>query len=326
MRRRGRSRWNTTGRRASRRPGSAKNSNACAGSAAGGPSDTATAPGVVEAIVARCLVEPAFLEAVRARTPRALAAYALADADRAAFQTADLGRLRHFSGISSARFSTISCGIVSRQPDGCCGRHGIELEVFARYRGLQLAPESRSAGQDEKIRRFLSFLEDYLAGSGRYPSLQAVMRHERAIWEIRQAAAAPSSRAEGLQTECSHACRGGITRLVPRVDGVLRIETFDCDPVALTDRVLADAPPRRLRRRARLLVYWTDRSAAQLRTLTVETLPALLLSQVNGRRPVGSIVASIRRHSLAAAPPSAFRPFFEDAVGEGLISLAAKDG
>ena len=111
------------------------------------------------------------------------------------------------------------------------------------------------------------------------------MRHERAIWEIRQAAAAPSSRAEGLQTESlARLPWREFSRLVPCVDGVLRIETFDCDPVALTDRVLADAPPRRLRRRARLLVYWTDRSAAQLRTLTVETLPALLLSQVNGRR------------------------------------------
>ena len=287
---------------------------------------TATAPGVVEAIVARCLVEPAFLEAVRADSAAALAAYALADADRAAFQTADLGRLRHFSGfIGKVQHNFLWESFPATRR--LLRRHGIELEVFARYRGLQLAPESRSAGQNEKIRRFLSFLEDYLAGSGRYPSLQAVMRHERAIWEIRQAAAAPSSRAEGLQTESlARLPWREFSRLVPCVDGVLRIETFDCDPVALTDRVLADAPPRRLRRRARLLVYWTDRSAAQLRTLTVETLPALLLSQVNGRRPVGSIVASIRRHSLAAAPPSAFRPFFEDAVGEGLISLAAKDG
>ena len=107
---------------------------------------------------------------------------------------------------------------------------------------------------------------------------------------------------------------------------MLRIEAFDGDPVALTAAALADASPRALRRRKRLLVYWADRPAARLRTLAVETLPALMLTQVDGRRPVGAIVAAIRRQSLAEAPPSAFRPFFEDAAREGLIVLAAKDG
>ncbi len=290
---------------------------------------SATAPGVVEAIVARCLVEPAFLEAVRADAAGALAAYALDDVDRAAFRSADLGRLRQFSGfIGKVQHNFLWESFPATRR--LLRRHGIELEVFARYRGLQLAPQARAATQDEKIRRFLSFLEDDLAGSGRYRALHMVMRHERALWEIRQAALASRRQgrgAKGLRTKAlARLPWREFSRLVPGVDGALRIEAFDGDPVALTAAALADAPPRALGRRKRLLVYWADRSAARLRTLAVETLPALMLTQVDGRRPVGAIVAAVRRQSLAEAPPSAFRPFFEDAAREGLIVLAAKDG
>jgi hypothetical protein len=285
---------------------------------------TAAASGVVEEIVARCLVEPAFLDAVRADPAGALAAYDLADSDRAAFQAADFGRLRQFSGfIGKVQHNFLWESFPATRR--LLRRHGIELEVFARYRGLQLEPETRAAGQDEKIRRFLSFLEDYLDGSGRYPALQTVMRHERAVWEIRRAASPPAARCKGLRTKAlARLPWREFARLVPGVNGVLRIETFNCDPVALTARVLEDRPSR-LRRRPRLMVYWLDRSTARLRTLAVETLPALLLSQVDGRRPIGAIVSVIRRRSLAEAPSSAFRPFFEDAARDGLISLVAKD-
>lgn len=292
---------------------------------------SATAPGVVEAIVARCLVEPAFLESVRADSAGALAAYALDDADRAAFRTADLGRLRQFSGfIGKVQHNFLWEAFPATRR--LLRRHGIELEVFARYRGQQLAPQARAGAQDEKIRRFLSFLADYLAGSGRYPALHMVVRHERALWEIRQAALAPAARrqgpgAKGLPPKTlARLPWREFSRLVPAVNGALRIEAFDGDPVALTAAALEDAPPRRQRRRPRLLAYWADRSAARLRTLAVETLPALMLSQVDGRRAVGAIVAATRRQSLAGAPPSAFRPFFEDAAREGLIALAAKGG
>ena len=287
---------------------------------------SATAPGVVEAIVARCLVEPAFLDAVRADPAGALAAYDLGDADRAAFQVADFGRLRQFSGfIGKVQHNFLWESFPATRR--LLRRHGMELEVFARYRGFQLAPETRSAGQNEKIRRFLSFLENHLADSGRYPSLRAVLRHERAIWEIRQAVTAPAPRRAGLGLAALASLPWReFSRLIPGVNGALRIEAFDCDPVALTARVLEDCPEHRLRRRPRLLVYWADRSSDRLRTLTVEKLAALLLSQVDGHRRAGSIVAAIRRQGLAEVPPSAFRPFFEDAARDGLISLAAKDG
>ena len=177
---------------------------------------SATAPGVVEAIVARCLVEPAFLEAVRADAAGALAAYALDDVDRAAFRSADLGRLRQFSGfIGKVQHNFLWESFPATRR--LLRRHGIELEVFARYRGLQLAPQARAATQDEKIRRFLSFLEDDLAGSGRYPALHMVMRHERALWEIRQAALAPARAGKAVGRRAFarrrwRACRGGNSR------------------------------------------------------------------------------------------------------------------
>ena len=281
--------------------------------------------GAIEEIVARCLVDPAFLDSVRADPDSALAAYPLDAQARAAFRTADLARLRQFSGfIGKIQHNFLWDSFPATRQ--LLRRHGIEHEVFAHYRRLQLAPGSRAAALPEKVRLFLSFLEGYLVEGGRHPSLQAVMRHERAVWEVRQAAATrPQARASVREVSFAGLPWRRFARLVPVINGPLRIEAFDRDPVALTARVLEGRAETRARRGARLLVYWADPATQQLRTLAVESLPALMLSLVDGARSVGAVVAATRRRTLADAPPSAFRPFFEDSARTGLLCLMAKE-
>jgi hypothetical protein len=283
-----------------------------------------TASGVVDEIIARCLVEPTFLDALHSDAEGALDGYALNAQERRSFQELDTGRLRQFAGFVGKiqhNFLWESFPATLKVL-----RHlGIELEVFAQYRPFQLSPESRNAVQIQKIRNFLAFLDRYLTEHAQYAPLHAVMRHERAIWALRQTDSVEVPVHIAQSASINGMPWAKMSQLVPRINGKIRIEEFQYDPIALTANVLNGIIGRWPRRRSTLLAYWADSPTGQLRTFAIDGVSALLHARIDGFRCIGSIVAAVRRQTSKSLPPQEFRPFFEGAASAGLISFAEKE-
>jgi hypothetical protein len=113
-----------------------------------------------------------------------------------------------------------------------------------------------------------------------------------------------------------------LTRLVPKLDGPLRIEAYDCDPAAIVNQVIEGTFAGSAAGITRLFAIRADADGRTIQSFEIDELPALVLHCIDGKRSVGAVVAAARRRSLQATPPRAFRGFFEDAVTAGLIRIS----
>jgi hypothetical protein len=280
----------------------------------------------IEAVLARCLVEPAFLEAMRDDSAAALNPYGLDPEAEASIRTSDFGRIRRFSGfIGKVQHNHLWDSFPATRSLLCF--YGIELDVFADYRSVQLSPEVRTADRDGRTRCFLEFLENHPAAR-EYAGIAEVLRHERALWEVRMACSAVTRQdSSSLRGEdISSLGWREFLRLVPRPPGPVRIASFAFDPALLAAQVCAGefrgSPPAA---GARVLAYIGERHTAQLRVLEIDALTALVLSKLDGRRRVRAVIAAVRHAGVANAPPLAFRDFFESAAASGLIQLCRQE-
>ena len=276
---------------------------------------------LIEPILARLLLEPTFLAAMRADAAAALRDYPADDRLLAELAGTDLERIRLFSGfIGKVQHNDLwDLFPASRH---LLRYHGLELEAFAEYRRIQLSASRDASDRAARIRSFLDFLEPYVAVR-KPPALAEVLRHERALWEVRTAME-DSADARALDASGSALPWRDMLARVPRVLGPLRIHPFPCDPARLAAAVCAGRYHGRApRRRSQILAYWGDRHTARLRVLRLDALTAMVLSQTDGRRTMRAVIGAARRRGLSEAPPRAFRPFFADAVRCGLIHLDA---
>jgi hypothetical protein len=277
----------------------------------------------VESILARSLLDPDFLDALMVDPNKSLSSYSLDDTTRREFLSADFARIRAFSGfICKVQHNYLWESFPATRK--LLAVYGLEIDLFSRYRRIQLSQKRKHEERRESILRFIEFLEVDLSSKRGAPFrlMRELLKHERATWETRLSLgnipAQTSTEASMCELNWSR-----FQRLTPVLCGPLAIRKFCYDPIPLAHLVVGDTfdygklPPRS----PRILGYWGDRTTCQLRVLTLDRLTAGVLCWINGRRSVRKVIDCVRRSAKDALKPRDFRGLFEDMVEARLLSL-----
>jgi hypothetical protein len=273
---------------------------------------------LIEAILARLLLEPSFLKRMRADPRSTLEEYALGAEARVQMSNADFNQIHRFSGfISKVQHNHLWGSFPATR--SLLAFYDIELDAFAEYRAIQLSPETLSQSRNDRIRVFLVFLKDYLRDLN-CPGLLEVLAHERNVWECR-VRASESLPPFGPAIDTSALSWPKFLRLSVRANETLQIGSYPFDPIILTQAVCQRQFDGKLpESHAHLMAYLADQKR-QLRVLELDPLSVLIISHINRQRTAKAVIAAARADGLARVRPLAFREFFESAQSKGLISL-----
>ncbi|HSF98026.1 MAG TPA: hypothetical protein VLA55_04990 [Ornithinibacter sp.] len=246
-------------------------------------------PATAETLVARCLLDPGFLdEHLReGSSPLTVDGEAL-----------DLRRLRLFGGLITKvqhndlwedfRYTRASLKLLE-----------VELEFFADYRAEFLRARVSNPDRIARVGRFLDAVEQWLGEHWSPAAWTAldVVRYEREIW----------------RTQLGMATCGGTTpqdtiELI-RPDGVVTVVGFDHDPPQVMAVVraagsLADVPTR-----STFLCFWGRPRPAEVRVLEVDGVTALVLDGIG---------AGVTGDGLRQALQQAHPQLTSDAIGSAI--------
>lgn len=260
-------------------------------------------------------MDPAFLAMMCTDPTSGLLGLDLDDATRSDLQCLDWSRIRHFTGfITKVHHNDL--WPVLPYTRAILKAYRFEIEFFARYRPTYLQLRATASTRNDKISRFLRFLESEISPRD-FPGLTDVARHEEARWLA--GAAGSSTRGlsdpgagEGLATRSS---RDGL-RLVPFVRGVLRIVRFDTDPEASIRAINQGCfGAGAVITRSRWIGYWMDPRKGCVRLLELDAGTSGILAQVDGRRSL----ATVNRRAGMAVPMT--RGVLEVAQTQGLVGM-----
>lgn len=267
----------------------------------------------IEALVARCLTDPLFLERA-VRQPQAVLRELPEEARREAI------------GLDFAKISRFS-GFIGKVQHNYLWEHfpatrrllwlrGIEHTVFGEYRKEQLDPLHAPGDRPQRIRRFGSFLSRFLAGS-RDQLLRTVFAHEWILWDLRSS---PVLRAEHGSCDAHQDLPWReFQRLKPRLSADTRVARFRYDPMSAIASVLqADSAPQRIRAKTMTLLYRIS-EAGDFRLLELDPISGLALALVRGGESVSGLISRVRRAGLDSIRPREFRPVFEEAARASVI-------
>jgi hypothetical protein len=279
----------------------------------------------INSILARCLVDPAFLEQLASNPSGALNGYALEPESYLDFLKLDAASLRNFAGL-----------VTKVQNNGLwehflytrtlLNYYHIDFEVFTAYRATHLQNRRDQASRNQQIERFLSFLREYIeAEHSKYPAVREVLVHEQLTWAMRLSFSTGRRLSPGRRlTDISSLKYEQLMNLVPAMGGAIHLEEFDYDPVELISKLAQGIfDHEQLSPLPRWLGYWADDSTEQLRVLELDPPIVALLREVNGRRSVRSLIRRVVKGAQAGLRLSDFRPFLESAFDVGLLTTAS---
>lgn len=279
--------------------------------------------GTVETIVARCLVDTDFVEAVGTDAATALRSYEFGTGLLKDLKKLEIDKVRRFAGfIGMVQHNYLWESFYGTRQ--LLRLYGIELDVFVAYRKRQLSL-AENLSRADRTRFFLDFLEtDFLNAQGvvsRCPCLIEVLHHERTIWELDQ-------RVVGTKTGTEPAGKVGwreLKRLIPRVNGVVCVNLYSFNPASLIELIRkGEFRGRMPRTKKQFLGYWKELDNSRLRLLELDDFFVYVLQKIDHRRSVQAVVAAARRETLREVRPVAFREFFDKASKLGLIRLCRK--
>jgi hypothetical protein len=280
---------------------------------------------VVNTIIARCLLDAGFLERMALDPSAALEGYALDARTRADFLVLNTDKIRNFAGfITKVQHNYLWESFPYTR--ALLKLYKIEIEVFVAYLPMHqcIRAEGR-ATKDQKIESFVAFLLAYLDSQehSQYPGLREILLHERILWEIGITLGAgkpPEPPASAIEIASLRPHQWG--SVVPMVRGALRVGNFMYDPWQIIEYLtqkhfaLHQIPMQR-----RYLSYWADSATNQLRILELDDISAALLSQVDGRRAIRTIVRQVTKNIHGRVRLAQFWPFFQAAFDQGLLTV-----
>lgn len=280
----------------------------------------------IQSILARCLMEPDFLDRVTADPASVLDGYGLEESARAAFIEFDFSRIRNFAGF----IAKVQHNYLWESFPGTLNLlklTGLQIPIFSSYNRIhqRLRTES-SAGKEEKIRRFLEYLDGELEHH-REPGvavLRDVMAHEAIMWRLAahlKGMITTAGEAAGHNGNESTALRADQwDAMVPSIRGVLVLREFEFDPVTtLSELERGNLDPARVGPSPQNIGYWGDSATKKVRVLALGRETAVLLSEVDGRRTVRAIIERTIAALGDGIEPDDFCSFFENAFREGLL-------
>ncbi len=179
----------------------------------------------METLIARCLTDPAFLESVVQRPELVLSK--TGEAIRVSALRLDFRKIQQFSGfISKIQHNYLWEHFpVTRR---LLWKSGLEHEVFAAYRAIQLSEPLPGGDRSARILRVCDFLKAF-AKTSALDLLLCVLTHERCLWELRSY----KGNLEQQQKPSSLEIEGwkSFERRIPLLCPHVRFSTFDCDPL-----------------------------------------------------------------------------------------------
>jgi hypothetical protein len=274
--------------------------------------------GTVEGLLARLILEPSFLERVRADRQSALAGYAPEAGIAEALDSENLEKIQRFAGfIGKVQHNHLWDWFPATR--SLLIYYKIELDLFTRYRTVQATPEWQRASRGERIGKLLDFIADYAAGN--YPGLGDVVRHERAIWQTAsETRSVKKPVAKPAHNQLRNVPWSVFQRMRPALEGI-HILSFRFDPTRLTAHILAGEFAGKTPKGPRTTLAYVRGRSGEVRTLRTDDMSVYILGQVDGLRSVRSVIGRVRRDAFAGPRPSAFREFFEGAAEAGFIRM-----
>lgn len=276
------------------------------------------APPTIEALVARCLTDPLFLERA-VRKPQSVLRCLPEEARREATGL-DFVKMRRFSGfIGKVQHNYLWEHFPATRR--LLWLRGIEHKVFGEYRKDQLDPLHALGDRPQRIRRFGSFLSRFLYGS-RDELLRTVFSHEWLLWDLRSSPAVPPAEQGRCDAHQDLPWRE-FQRLKPKLSPDTRVVRFKFDPVRATARVLqADSAPPRIRAKNITLLYRISENG-DLRLLELDPISGFVLASMRGDESVSVLISRVRSAGLGSMRPREFRPVFEEAARASVLRWEA---
>jgi hypothetical protein len=276
----------------------------------------------INSILARCIVDTAFLDQLASDPTAALNGYALNPQLYSDFLRLDINRLRDFAGLVT---KVQNNGLWEHFPHTrtLLNFYRIDLEVFTAYRETHLQNRQAQLSRNQQIERFLSFFGEYIkAEYSNYPALLEVLAHEQLTWEIRISFSTSKRLPSITHKIVSPTIKyDQLMSLVPFIPSLLRVKEFNYNPLeVISNLTQGNFDPQRLSAEPKWLGYWADHLTKQLRILDLDPSIALLLEQVNGRRSIRTLIRRVIKGAHTGLRPSEFRPFLEAAFSEELLT------
>ncbi len=275
----------------------------------------------VTALVARCLLDPGYVDRLAAAERTESAALSHGEQVCGVAGELDVGRVRLFGGfISKVQHNDVW----SQFPVTCSLLRlcGAELEVFADYRARHLELIRRGKPTPAlKTVALLDFLEERIRGSAgiNCPGLLDVLTHERLQWEV----------AQSLEQHCPSGTTpapgpirtDGLDGRVVLARDILRVAALAHDPVQIAS-CLHDGGHQlcELEPKATCFCYSGRSSTETVSVVEVDTFTAAVLASVDGVRSVSHVLDEAQI-LLPEAPRTVVGRVLEGAVDRGLVQL-----
>jgi hypothetical protein len=274
----------------------------------------------IQSVVARCLMDPDFLDSLRSNPRAALKSYELDPHAVSQIVAADLNKIRWFAGFIS-KIQHNHLWQLFPATRALLAYYKIELDVFAAYRGIQLSPEVRQSDRDGRIAHFLEFVKDYGSRKG-FPALRVAAIHEQNLWELGKIAY--QKRHLAPIHSLSSLSWSDLLRLIPRPNPTLRVISFPSDPGKLVECICAGHFQGKLPRRSvHWIAYVKDPRTARVRFLELNVFSTLMLSRMDGRHTIKSIMVGLGK-DLREVPQAGLTNFIRLSQECGVISLICR--
>jgi hypothetical protein len=279
----------------------------------------------VNSIIARCILDPPFLDALTSNTEETLKGYDLDPDERRGFVGLDLSRIRYLAAfITKIQNHDVIAEIA--QTHTLLRHYDLELPVFSAYRERHQRLRPANPGKREKVRAFVAFLKTYLASlpADSAPGLEDILNHEWLMWEASASAGtqrpvpgARSNHATGPARDLNDI--NDIDEWVPRLNGVFRVGLFEHDPVEIAGQIARSAfDSSRLCKDAGIWGYWGNPRSASVSLFRLDYGVLMVLQEITGNRSVGEIIRRITATAKSEISPEEVRSFFVTAFQNGL--------
>lgn len=280
--------------------------------------------GVVETIIARCLIDHDFIDTLRRNPEKVFNEYRLEPEVRREIESIDIEKIRQFSGF----IGKIQHNYLWEFFSGTrllLRYYNIESDVFVAYRKPQLSL-LKTSSRTEKIRSFVNFLKTYLScNQGLVNScrgLLEVLQHEEIVWKLTCIEPQIIDEVNILPKTIDWKT---LQSAIVRINGEMFIQSYDFNPGVIISQVKEHAFNGVLpKKKSRLFTYWKASNSKDIHLLNLDKFSVHILSKINNKRSIRAVIDNARRSGLQNIMPLAFRDFFEQVSNARIIYLCKR--
>jgi len=266
-----------------------------------------TANATIQAILARCIVEPAYLDELEVEQQLALSSVIDLDFDR----------MRKFAGFITKVQNNHLWDFIPLTR-ALLRFYNLEIEIFSKFRSTH--QNLRSATKHDRIgrvREFISFLAGEVANyQCAAPGLADAFSHECAYFHLRNDATCHSSSNQasyGGNYQASDAIR-------PSVNGGIRVGYFDSDPLRIASLLSEGAfSPQKIVPFLLILGYWRPLGIDEIHVFQLSHPTAVVLSYIDGTRTIPEVITLAERTLAARIDVTEVEDFLQEAHSQRML-------